>query len=232
MRSISRRFLAAILLTTAAGFALSQEAGAPPPPPAPDVAAPVGELPQLPVVAAAPVPDPNAPAAHPALTIDSSALGVAPVADAIVQVPKPEKLVVTTTTRRVTKKSATKPVVNPAVGAAEPLPSVPAPVAAGTADPSTFQGLTPPNASANTAPAASVAPAPAAAVAATVDNQTEPAVPQRKSGIGTWILGLILILAGGSIAIRFIRGRLRSPISIMDSTDVHPELKAAVIQRS
>jgi hypothetical protein len=67
MRSTPRRFLAAILLTAAAGFALSQEASAPPPP-APDAAAPAAGLPQLPVVAAPQVLNPNTPAVDPAVT--------------------------------------------------------------------------------------------------------------------------------------------------------------------
>jgi hypothetical protein len=231
MRSTSRRFLAAILLTAAAGFALSQEASAPPPPPAPDVAAPVAELPQLPVAAVAPVPDPNAAAVNPAVTIDPSALAVAPAAEATGQVPEPEKLVVTTTTKRMTKKSSTKPVAKPAVEATDAFQSVPAPAAAGTADPSTFQGLTPPNASANAAPAKSVVPPPPAAKAAPLDRSSE-AIPRKKLGIGSWILGTILVLALGSIAIRFLRKQRRSPTSIVDFTDIHPELKAAVIQRS
>ena len=95
MRSTTRRFLAAILLTAAAGFALSQEADTPPAPTAPDVAAPVAELPQLPVVSSVPpVPNPNAPAVDPAVTIDPNVLAIAPA---------------TTNTSRVTK-SSTKPV--------------------------------------------------------------------------------------------------------------------------
>jgi len=78
MRSTTRRLLSAMILTAAAGFALSQEASAPPPPPAPDAAAPVAELPQLPVVSVPPVPDRSAPAVDPARTIDPSVLAVAP----------------------------------------------------------------------------------------------------------------------------------------------------------
>jgi hypothetical protein len=72
MRPTTRRFLAAMLLTAAAGLALSQQASAQPAPPAPDVAAPAAELPQLPVVVA-PAPKPGAPAVDPALTSDVQA---------------------------------------------------------------------------------------------------------------------------------------------------------------
>ena len=40
MRSVFRLFMASIVLTVAAGFALAQEASEPPPPPAPDAAVP------------------------------------------------------------------------------------------------------------------------------------------------------------------------------------------------
>jgi hypothetical protein len=236
MRSISRGFLAAILLTAAAGFALSQEASAPPPPPppppAPDVAAPVAALPQLPVVAVEPVPDPNAPAVNPALTVDPSILTVAPAAAAIAQVPEPEKPVVTTTTKRVTKKTATKPVAKPVVEAAGSFQSVPAPAAAGVADPSTFQGSTPPGAAATSALPKSIAPAAPAAKSVTVENQPQQTIPQKKLGIGSWILGTILVLALIVTAIRFMREQKRSPTSIVDFTDIHPELKAAPVHRS
>ena len=215
MRSTSRRFLAAILLTAAAGFALSQEASTPPPPPARDAAAPVAELPQLPVAAVAPAPDPNAPAVNSALTIDSSALAVAPAAEATAQVPEPEKPVVTTTTRRVTKKSATNPVAKHTVQATESFQSVPAPAAAGTA-----------------ALPKSIAPAAPAAKSVTVENQPEQTIPQKKLGIGSWILGTILVLALAVTAIRFMREQKRTPTSIVDFTDIHPELKAVVIHRS
>jgi hypothetical protein len=232
MRSTPRRFLAAILLTAAAGFALSQEASAPLPMPAPDVAAPVAVLPQLPVAAVEPVPDPSAPAVNPALTVDPSILTVAPAAAAIAQVPEPEKPVVTTSTRtrRSAAKPVAKPVAKPAVEATESFQSVPAPAAAGTADPSTFQGLTPPDAAATSALPKSIAPVPAAR-SATVENQPPQTIPQKKLGIGSWILGTILVLALAVTAIRFMRGQKRSPTSIVDFTDIHPELKAAVVRR-
>jgi len=230
MRSISRRFLAAILLTAAAGFALSQEASAPPPP-APDVAAPVAVLPQLPVVAVQPVPDPNAPAVNLALTVDPSILTVAPAAAAVAQVPEPEKPVVTTNTE--TRKSATKPAAKPAVEATASFQSVPAAAAAGTANPSTFHGSTPPSGAATSALPKSIAPAALAAKSVTVENQPQQPIPQQKKlGIGSWILGTILVLALAVTAIRFTRAQKRSPTSIVDFTDIHPELKVAPVHRS
>ena len=231
MRSLSRRFLAAMLLTAAAGFALSQEASAPPPSPAPDVAAPVAELPQLPVVAAAPVPDPNAPAVDRALTIDSSVLPVAPAVEGVAQVAEPEKPVITASTSRVTKKSATKPVVKPAVEAQDSFPSIPAPAAANTTDPSTFQGLNPPNAAATSALPKTIAGAAPAAGSVTVENLPQQTIPQKKRpGIGSWILGAILILALAVTAIRFKRGRPISTTSMVDFTDIHPELSTAPVR--
>jgi len=230
MRSISRRFLVAILLTAAAGFALSQEASAPPPAPAPDVAAPVAALPQLPVLAVEPVPDPNAPAVNPALTVDPSLLTIAPAAAASAPVPEPEKPVVATSTR--TRKSAAKPVAKPAVEATEFSGPVPAPATAGTVDPSTFQGSTPPGAAATSALPKSIAPAAPAAKSVTLENLPLQTIPQRKLGIGSWILGAILILALGATAIRFMREQKRSPTSIVDFSDIHPELKAAPVPRS
>ena len=233
MRSTTRLFLAAILLTAAAGFALSQEASAPPPPPAPEVAAPVAELPQIPAVAVAPVPDPNAPAVNPALTVDPSVLTAAPAAQAVAQVPEPEKVVVTTTTRHVTKKSATKPVAKPAVEASESYGPVPAPAAAGT-DPSTFQGLTPPIASANTAPVQSVAPPPPSAKAAPLESSSEEAVPQKKLGIGSWILFGVGLVALAGIATKFLRRRVQTPTAIPDFTGSSrlPDLKPAPVPRA
>jgi hypothetical protein len=233
MRSTTRRFLAAILLTAAAGFALSQEASAPPAPPAPDVAAPVAELPQIPVVAVAPVPDANAPAVNPAFTIDSSALPVAPAAEPIAQVPEPKKVAVTTTTTRVTKKSATKPVAKPAIEARSIEP-VPAPVAASAAEPATFRGLTPSDASANTAPAQSVAPPPPAAKVAPLGSSSEEAIPQKKLGIGSWILFGIAFVAVAGIAAKFLRRRVQTPTAIVDFTGSSrlPELKPAPVPRA
>ncbi len=232
MRSTSRRFLAAILLTAAAGFALSQEASAPPPPPAPDVAAPVATLPQIPAAVVAPVPDPNAPPVDPALTIDPSALAVAPAAAATAQVPEPEKPVVTTTTHRVAKKSTSKPIAKPVIESRSIEPA-PAPASAATADPSTFQGLNPPNASANTAPARSIAPPPPAAKAAPLESSSEEAFPQKKLGIGSWILFGIALVAVAGIATKFLRRRLQTPTALVDFTGSSrlPELKPAPVPR-
>jgi hypothetical protein len=231
MRSTPRRFLAAILLTAAAGFALSQEASAPPPPSAPEVAAPVAQLPQIPVVAVEPVPDPNAPAVNPALTVDPGALTLAPAAPAIAQVPEAEKPAVTTTTRRVTKKSATKPVAKPALEATGSLPSIPAPVAASAADPSTFQGLTPPGASANTAPAQSVAARPPAAKVEPLESSSE-AVPQKKLGIGSWILFGVGLVALAGLGTRFLRRRVQTPTALVDFTGSSRLPKPAPVPRT
>jgi hypothetical protein len=160
MLSTPRRFLAAILLTAAAGFALSQEASAPPSPPALDAAPPVAELPRLPVVSAPQVPNPDAPAVDPALTIDPSALSVAPAAEATAQVPATEKPVVTTQTRPVTKAS-TKPVAKSAVEAA------------GSLEPVTVENLNSTDALANTAPAKSDVPATVAAKSAIPEAPVE-----------------------------------------------------------
>lgn len=232
MRSTCRLFVAAILLTAAAGFATAQEPSAPPPS-APDVAAPVAELPQVPVVAAPPATDPNTPAADPALTIDPSALSVAPAAPVIMEAPAPDKLVVATTARRVTKKAATKPVVKPSVEVTDSFQSVPAPAVANTADPSTFEGLSLPKAAATSALPKRIAGAAPAAGAVTVENQPPQTIPQKKRpGIGSWILGTILVLAVAVTAIRFMRGQRRSPTSIVDFTDIHPELAASPVHRS
>jgi hypothetical protein len=87
MVSRPRTFLAAILLTTAAGLASARQTpqvDSPRPPLAPDAAVPAMELPQLPVDGVPPAGDtnPNTPAVDPAFTIDpsvfSSSLAAAP----------------------------------------------------------------------------------------------------------------------------------------------------------
>jgi hypothetical protein len=181
MRSTPRRFLAAILLTAAAGFALSQEAGAPPPPPVPDGAAPVAGLPRLPVVSAPPVLNPNAPGVDPAVTIDPSVLSVAPAAGAVAQVPATENPFVTTSTRRATK-SLTKPFAKSAVDANEAF------------EPVTVENLDPPDATANTAPVQSDIPAMVAAKSAIPET---PAGSGSRSSLilGEWLLvGVLLVV--------------------------------------
>ena len=143
MGSRSRSFLAAILLTAAAGFAAAQQAqqaqqaNAPPPPLAPDAAVPASELPQLPVVGAPPVADPNAPAVDPAFTIDPSVFSV-PTAAA--------------------PKSAAMSIAMPAAGSAESTESfdpAPASVPSGTVVTSQLEGLIPDTAAVKTGNGAS-----------------------------------------------------------------------------
>ena len=138
MVSRSRSFLAAILLTAAAGFASAQQAqqaNAPPPPLAPDAAVPARELPQLPVVGVQPVADPNAPAVDPAFTIDPSVFSVATAASA--------------------PKSAAKSVAMPAVESTESFDPAPASVPSGTVVTSQLEGLIPDTAAVKTGNGAS-----------------------------------------------------------------------------
>lgn len=201
MRNTPRSFLTAILLTLVAGFALSQEAAAPPPPLAPEVAAPVAELPQLPVVNAPSAANPNAPAVDPAVTIDPSVLAVPPARVETVQAPGPEKPVVTADTRRVARESWTKPLAKPSVEAT------------GSFQPVTGESLNPPDASANTAAARSEAPAPAAAKSVIPESRT--ASGSRATMIlGEWVLaGVLLVALFGVIQLLRHRGiRPRSPV--------------------
>lgn len=234
MRSAFRLFMAAMLLTVAAGFASAQEASAPPPPPAPDVAAPVAVLPELPVTATAPVPDPNLLAVDPAVTIDPSALAVAPAAVAIVQ-PEPEKAVVTTTTTHVTKKTAKKPadvpVAKPAVVAAQAIEPLPAPAAAATAPAasSALESLPPANASASTVPAKSQAPPPAALKSVIVET---PAEGTRASmGLGGWLLAGVVVAAMVGIITLLRRRRTVRKTSIMGLAASSPDLIPVPVSR-
>ena len=204
MRSKSRLFMAAILLTLAAGFASAQESSEPPPPPAPDVAVPlpVVELPPIPFGVAAPVPDPNAPAVDPALTIDPSVLAVAPAAVAIVQAPEPEIVVPTTTARRVKKNTAKqpveKPVAKPAIEATEAYGPKPMPAAA-------------PVAAASTAPAESNAPPPAAK-SVIVETPADRSETRASMGIGSWLLaGMVVAAMVGLITLLRRRRTLTKP---------------------
>jgi hypothetical protein len=218
MRSTFRLFMAAILLTVAAGFASAQESSEPPPPPAPDAAVPVVpvvELPPIPV--AAPVQDPNAPAVDPALTIDPSALAVAPAAVEIVQAPEPEMVVLTTTTRRVPKNTAKqpveKPVAKPPVEATEAYGPMPA--EAGVA-------------AASTVPAESIAPAPAAKseIVETPAEGTESSI-----GIGGWLLAGIAVAAMVGLITWFRRRRTQRKTSIVEFPQFSPELKPLPVSR-
>ena len=141
MVSRSRSFLAAILLTAAAGFAAAQQAQqaqqASAPPLAPDAAVPASELPQLPVVGVPPVADPNAPAVDPAFTIDPSVFSARTAA---------------------APKSAAMSIAMPAVGSAESTESfdpAPASVPSGTVVTSQLEGLIPDTAAVNTGNGAS-----------------------------------------------------------------------------
>ena len=200
MRSAFRLFMASIVLTVAAGFAWAQESSEPPPPPVPDAAVPVVELPlpPIPLVVAAPVPDPNAAAVDPALTIDPSVLAVAPAAVGsedvpIVQAPEPQIVVPTTTTtsRRTAKKTAKQPVEKPV---AKPLMEAtdsygPMPAKASVA-------------AASTAPASSNAPPPPpppAAKSVIVETPVEKTEPRTSMGIGGWILAGIVVAAMASL---------------------------------
>lgn len=235
MRSTFRFFMAAMLLTVAAGYASAQEASAPPPP-APDVAAPVAVLPQLPVTATAPVPDPNAPVVDPAVTVDPSALTVAPAAVAIVQ-PEPEKAVVATTTTHLTKKTAKKPadkpVAKPAIVAAQAVEPVPAPATAATgatapAGASTLETLPP----SNTAPAKSEAPPPAAANS--VVDETPAEGTRTTMGLGGWLLALLVVSAMVGLITLLRRRRTQRKTSIMGlgaSSPSSPDLIPAPVSR-
>ena len=242
MRFTFRLFMAATFFTIAAGFASAQEASAPPPPPVPDVAVPGGELPPVPVVE--PVPDPNAPPVESALTVDPSALPVAPAAVepapvepaavapapvAIVEPPAPEKAVVTTTTKRVTTKSTKKPVEVPAVEVKEPVDPAAAAAAAGTAAVDTTANMPPPpDAAASTVPAETVAPAAASVSSDVVETPAEGTESQTTMGIGGWLLaGLVVAVMFGLITL----WRRRKTQKIVHFPGLAPELKAAPVTR-
>jgi hypothetical protein len=236
MRTPLRLFLAATLFTVAAGFASAQESNEPPPAPAPDAAVPPAEVPPVPVVElqpipvvdAAPVPDPSAPpAVDPALSIDPSALAVAPAAVAIVEQPAPEKPAVTTTTTRVTKKTAKKPVAKPVVEATESLePNPAAAVVAGTR----VETLPPPDAAASTAPARSIAPAPAAEKSVVLEPLAEGAESETSIGIGGWLLAGLVVAAMVFVITMVRRRRMQTKTSMVDFPGL-PELKPAPVSR-
>ena len=210
MRSTCRLSMAAILFTAAAGFARAQEP-ATPPAPAPEVAQPVPELPQIPAA------EPNAPVVEPAVVAEPIAPAVEPAAAAPVAAPAPvEAKQVVTTTKRAAKKTVVKPPVEkpmeaPVVQSIEPA----APAAAAV----------------STAPAVSVPPAPPAARAAIVESHAEEAVPQKKLGLGSWILFGVTLLAMAGIAVKFLRRHVQTPTSIVDFTTIHPEPKPALVTR-
>ena len=218
MRSTVRLFMAAILFIAAAGLVSAQDPA--PAPPAPDVAKPA-ELPPLPIadpnaqaVAPAPTADQTAPPVEPALTLGPSALAVETAAPATVDAPQAEKPVATTT-RRVTKKTATKPVVKHEIQTSESFKE--AAPAAGTAGADTTTSLPPPQAPA--ASLKSIAPAAANTVA------VEESKSQTAMGLGGWLLAGMAI-AGLAVIISRIRSRrTKKRTSIVDFTTVSPDLK-------
>ena len=210
MQSTCRLSMAAILFTTAAGLARAQEP-ATPPAPAPEVAQPVPELPQIPAA------EPIAPVVQPAVAAEPIAPAVEPAVAAPVAAPAPaEAKQVVATTKRAAKKTvvkhlAEKPVEAPVVQSIEPA----APAAAAV----------------STAPALSVPPAPPAARAAVVESRAAEAAPQKKLGVGSWVLFGIALLAMAGIAVKFMRRPVATPTSIVDFTTIHPEPKPALVTR-
>jgi hypothetical protein len=207
MRSTYRLFLAAILLTAAAGIVRAQD---PPAPAAPDVAKPVAELPPLPAA------EPVVPAVEPALTESAPAIEPASVPATVDPAPVDMKVTTTRVTRKTTRKMAEKP----AVVVAEP--SKPAAIAAGAATVETTGSASPP------AAAASVAPAPPPARAAVTESRPEEAAPQKKISIGSWILAAVFLLAMAGIAVRFLRVGPENPAAIVEFPTIVPQLPKAV----
>ena len=206
MRSTIRLFMAAILFIAAAGVVSAQDPAAPP---GPDVAKPA-ELPPLPIA------EPMAPLVEPALTLGPTALAVETAAPTTVDPPAAEKPVVTTT-KRVTKKTATKSVAKPEIEATDSFKE--AAPAAGTAAADKTASLPPPQ-----APAASVKTiAPSQPAANTV--AVEETKSQTTMGIGGWLLAG-MALAGLAVIISKVRSRrTKKRTSIVDFTAVSPELK-------
>jgi hypothetical protein len=236
MRSTCRLFMAAILLTVAAGVASAQDPSSAPPPAAPEpVVTPVAELPAIPFVA----PDAPAVVEPPPAVAESapaeSAPTIEPAAPVAVEQPAPEKLQVTTTTKRVTKKTATKPAAKPAIELSEADKAAAA--AASMAAVDTTANPPPPAppavAASSTAPLDSL-PKPPAAKSVTVETSSEVAIPQKKLGIGSWILFGIALVAFAGIANKFLRRRRKIPTSIVDlsASASTPGLKPIVVPRS
>ena len=217
MRSTCRLFLAAILFIVAAGIASAQDASAAPPPAAPDVVKPVDPLPPIPIAG------PNTFPVEPGITVDPSALTVEPIAAAPVEAPvapvaeKP----VAATIPRVTKKTAKKhavqvnesvvpaaPATNPAVVEKTELPPAAAPIAA------PLESLAPPAPAANTAAV----------------DPVEATKSQPRTGMGSWILGGIVVAALFGMITLIRRRKSRSRTSIPDFTGAQ-ELKPVLAQR-
>ena len=224
MRSTFRLFLAVILFTAVAGFASAQDASAAPPPAPPEVVKPVDALPVISVAV------PIAPAVEPApaLTADQSAPAVEPAAP--VPVVPPEAInPVTTTTKRVTKKTARKPADKAPAHASVPVEAA-APLASTAAQ--TTPNTAPPEAvAATTAPLKSIAPAPPAPKAAAVDSKSGETKVERKMGIGGWLIAGVVVAALFGVITLFRRRRTLRRSSIPDFTALSPELDPALVTR-
>ena len=232
MRSTFRLFMAAILLTVAAGFASAQESSEPPPPPAPDAAVPVAELPPIPDPRRrAPRPGPERTGRRPrASTIDPSALAVAPAAVAIAEPPAPEKPVVTTTTKRVTKKTVKKPVGKPAVEA-NGIPRRRS--RGGTA--AVAHGRKPACRSGRRgehgARQERRAPAACSRIGGRRDSCRGHRASDRSMGIGGWLLAGIVVVAMFGLITWFRRRRTQRKTSIVEFPQFSPELKPLPVSR-
>ena len=213
MRSTSRLFLAAILSIVAAGFALAQDAGAVPPPSGSDTVQSVDQLPPIPVA-------PSAVPVEPALTVDPSAIAIEPIAAEPV-----EAMVVgqpaVATVHNATKKTARKPAVH-AIESVQPAAPATVPAVIETAK-------IPPAAPPIAAPLASIAPAPAAASVVAVDPLAT-TTPQPRTGMGSWFLGGIGVVALFSVLTLVRRRKALSRSSIPDFTGAQ-DLKPVLAER-
>jgi hypothetical protein len=133
-----------------------------------------------------------------------------------VEQPGAEKPV--TTTKRVAKKTATKPVAKPEIQTTEAFKK--AAPAAGTAAADTTASLPPPQAPA--ASLKSIAPAAANTVA------VEESKSQTTMGIGGWLLAGMAVAGLAGIITMVRRRKTKKRSSIVDFTTVSPELKPAV----
>lgn len=227
MRSTYRLFMAAVLLTLAAGVSVASAQNAGPAPPA---AKPAAELPPIPMA------NPLAPAIAPALAADPAPPTVEPVAAAVVD-QSAELKPVTTTARQVAKKAHTKPAVKPAKQVTDSFQTT-AP-AASVAVVEAAANTAPPDAAANTTHPAAVAarqPAPAPAPAlkpASVETSSEVTTSARRMGLGGWLLfGIaVVVLFGGITVIRRRRAQSHRQPSIVDFTPVSPALDPVLVPR-
>ncbi len=233
MRSSSRLFMAAILLTVAAGFASAQESSEPPPPPAPDVAVPV-----VPVVELPPIPC-GGPRPGPQRT------GRRPRAHAHHRSERSCRRARRGGDRRAARageasghddhardeEDSEEARRNPEIEAREPFGPLPAAAAPVAAAPSKLDSLTPADAAASTVPAKSIAPAPAAVDSAIVETLPESTEPQTSLGIGGWLLAGIAVVAMVGLITWFRRRRTQRKISIVEFPQFSPELKPLPVSR-